>query len=66
MGHSETLTELQKYNNLEWLHSQVQELQNGNFKAVDLDGMLSVIEALRDDHFKPNGALKHEYRNANA
>ena len=47
---------MSEYEKLEWLHSQLSELMNGN--PADLVLMQSFVEDLREKHFGENGELK--------
>ena len=41
------------YEKLEWLHCQIQELQNGNeLTNVDLSNMLEIVETVREPYLK--------------
>ncbi len=53
--------EMNEYEKIEWVHSQISELKNG--VDVDLDTMQSFIEELRNKYyFDKKGNLKKQYR----
>ena len=53
--------EMNDYEKMEWVHSQISELKNG--VDVDLDTIHSLIEELRNKYyFDKKGNLKEEYK----
>jgi|TARA_Y100000034_G_scaffold30739_1_gene37570 hypothetical protein len=40
---------MKEYDKLEWIHSQLQEIQNGNF--ADIETMLKFVEDIRENYF---------------
>lgn len=55
---------MSSYDKLEWLHSQVQEIQTGN--DADLDKMLEFIEDLREPYLRnTDGSQTSGFQNTN-
>ena len=49
------------YEKIEWLHCQIQELQNGNeLTSVDLSQMLEIVEEIREPYLIEMGEIKNE------
>ena len=51
---------MNEYEKVEWIHSQLSELQNGI--EVDLETMQSFVEDIREKYFDKNGNLNNKWK----